>query len=544
MEGYVQFPGSDAYYATGLDGEYVIEDTNKNGNLQRPYAIIVDNSMDETDKAKLDSAGAFDGSNNTVIGINLSDLSTLKDAWGAPNGIYAKLFGGQPTEEQYEFTFYGPKQVKSTITVYDESGNIVGTNNDSSQTYVIENIFEKDSVQTFNFKVHDPTNTYQDIDTTISDIHKGAIYVNLVQGDSINVPDSVHYISISGNPGETISFEGDGNSHNFTLILDQNGNADTSLTDQSEELKFNVDANLDEHYSINDTSLESRLGRVNEFDLTLTSWPTYNAIGNTNADSIIFVNSLDSEDTIAVLVSNNGISGGQYIWSEKRPETILAVNAKAMKNNTTNYATETFVLHPDRIEENDIFISEDETYHFHIVGNATKEAQYLIKNSNDTNETIFSFQAGNELIFPGDTNTVNYDVLFDYAESSIDALFEGNKEGYEHLDTNKTIYSGSVEVMDLRLEQTSTGIETKYSKNKISNMYPIPVRDKLTIEFGSSEDEKVQIYDIAGKEIDVSKKYDPFNNKVYINMKNLPNGTYIIKTSDGLSTETTKIIKD
>lgn len=65
------------------------------------------------------------------------------------------------------------------------------------------------------------------------------------------------------------------------------------------------------------------------------------------------------------------------------------------------------------------------------------------------------------------------------------------------------------------------------------NIYPNPCkRDKVTIDFKSHQISEIQITNITGKQV-FSKRFKFTENKIQLQLNNIPNGIYLLKVKSG-----------
>lgn len=74
----------------------------------------------------------------------------------------------------------------------------------------------------------------------------------------------------------------------------------------------------------------------------------------------------------------------------------------------------------------------------------------------------------------------------------------------------------------------------------ISNIYPNPTNDKVTIDLKNEGNASIQLFNILGQEV---KTINAYNNKVEVNVSDLHSGIYIIRVEQNNKTYTTKIMK-
>jgi hypothetical protein len=84
------------------------------------------------------------------------------------------------------------------------------------------------------------------------------------------------------------------------------------------------------------------------------------------------------------------------------------------------------------------------------------------------------------------------------------------------------------------------------NENKEINLYPNPVKDKLTINLGENPEENftIGIYDIMGRKVYMEEKMEINSSSIEINLSALPSGYYILQLGSATTNKTMQILKE
>jgi hypothetical protein len=84
------------------------------------------------------------------------------------------------------------------------------------------------------------------------------------------------------------------------------------------------------------------------------------------------------------------------------------------------------------------------------------------------------------------------------------------------------------------------------NENQEINLYPNPVKDKLTINLGENTEENftIGIYDIMGRKVYVEEKMEINSSSIEINLSALPSGYYILQFGSATTNKTMQILKE
>lgn len=147
---------------------------------------------------------------------------------------------------------------------------------------------------------------------------------------------------------------------------------------------------------------------------------------------------------------------------------------------------------------------------FEIYNTATSQREYIIRIYNEDGNIIKEFG-------PNYKFTDEYDINI-YHDNTTNT----NKLRLFNQATNST------EVW--KLPTTSLTTKEIQGKNKLS-AFPIPTNKILTIVNPQNGANKVEVYDLNGKLV-VTKNFGSSENKILIDVENLPKGNYIYKIGD------------
>jgi Secretion system C-terminal sorting domain len=108
---------------------------------------------------------------------------------------------------------------------------------------------------------------------------------------------------------------------------------------------------------------------------------------------------------------------------------------------------------------------------------------------------------------------------------------------YNYLDLNAGVAKYRIKQVDMDGRFTYTSIKTTYCtpKNIDIAIYPVPAKDKLNVAISSNKNINTNfvIYDATGRIVkQLTQKITVGNNALQIDVTNLPNGQYILRSTD------------
>jgi hypothetical protein len=181
-------------------------------------------------------------------------------------------------------------------------------------------------------------------------------------------------------------------------------------------------------------------------------------------------------------------------------------------------------LHFDYFAENTTPGVNGDDVRFIIIGPAPQEYNYILKPT-----------GGDGVLVKGSWQSVNIPLSFFTAKGFNKTQFRQFKLGSLSDLNSKVVYFDNI-----YFSVNNPALSTESFESSKVRMYPNPAKNTLNIDANNTI-EKVAVYSILGQEV-LSKK--PNNNSTTLQTSGLQRGTYIVRSTIGGKTSTSKFIKE